>query len=360
MMIPSVAQHLGRVLHGFVRKQRWWAGRIAALPLHVSVFALFVFFLVRAIPGDPVLSVAGGQITPQIYARVKQELGLNGSILQQLGSYYSSLAHFRLGNSMISGRSVTSELGTRLPATLELALMGLFAIALVSLVGSYLAVMHPNRTVSRVIRAYARTAGAIPEFCVAIALIFIFFAVLHWAPAPLGRIDPSLSQPSAITGMPFVDSVLHGDWPVTISMAKHLVLPITVLVVSQSAVLIKLLISRLEEGLDAPPTRFRIASGASRMAVMLSLYRRALPAIVTMLGMSFGYLLGGAVIVEQLFGFTGMGQYIVDAVNGKDLVAMQGFLLTVGVVSLAAFLVVDLVNMLLDPRRKPGVQVVGP
>ncbi|MGF7238468.1 MAG: ABC transporter permease [Frankia sp.] len=343
----------------FLKKQRWWAGRIAVLPVHIAVFALVVFFLVRAIPGDPVLSVTGGQITPAIYARVKQALGLNGSIFQQLSTYFSALAHFRLGNSMISGRSVTSELSTRLPATLELALMSLLAVTVTSLVGAYLAVMYPGKLYARIIRAYARTAGAVPEFVVGIALIFIFYAELHWAPAPLGRIDPSLSQPSSITGFPFVDAVLHGDAPVAFSMIKHLVLPVTVEVIAQSAVMLKLLISGLEEAIDAPPTRFRIASGASRPVVVLSLYRRALPATVTMLGTLFGYLLGGAVILENLFGFTGMGQYMVDAVNSKDLVVMQAFLLTVAVISLTVFLLVDLVNMLLDPRRKPGVNVEG-
>ena len=117
----------------------------------------------------------------------------------------------------------------------------------------------------------------------------------------------------------------------------------------------KLLISGLEEAVDAPATRFRIASGAPRRVVMLRLYRRALPATVTMLGTLFGYLLGSAVIIESLFGFTGMGQYMVEAVNAKDFVAMQGFLLAVAVISLTVFLIVDLVNMSLDPRRKPGV-----
>lgn len=355
----AIGEGSGRDLLGFARKQRWWAGRVAVLPVHVAVFALVVFFLVRAIPGDPVLSVTGGQITPEIYERVKHSLGLDGSMLEQLGAYFSSLVRFDLGSSMLSGRSVASELGTRFPATLELALMGLLGVTLSSLAGSYLAVMYPTRLVPRVIRAYARTAGAIPEFCVGIAGIVVFYAWLRWSPAPVGRIDPSLTQPESVTGLPFFDSVLSGDWQVVRSMAAHLVLPILVMVVAQSAVLLKLLISGLEEAVDAAPTRFRIASGASRRVVLLSMLRRSLPPAVTMLGILFGYLLGGAVILESLFGFSGMGQYMVEAVNTKDLVVMQGFLLATAVISLTVFLLVDLVNMLLDPRRKPGVRVEG-
>jgi ABC-type dipeptide/oligopeptide/nickel transport system permease component len=344
-------------LRGFAARQRWWVGRIAVLPIHMLLFAFVVFFLVRSIPGDPVISVTGGQITPAVYASVKHALGLDGSMLQQLGSYFKSVITLDLGNSMLSGRSVISELIVRFPATLELALMGLIAVLIVSLIGAYLVVMYPTSVLSRALRAYARTAGAIPEFCVGIALIFVFYAVLHWAPAPLGRVSPELSEPTRVTGMPFLDSVLTGNWADVRSMAGHLVLPITVEVVAQSAVLLRLLVSGLEEAVDAPPTRFRIASGAPRSLVVLSVYRRALPAMVTMLGTLFGYLLGGAVILESLFGFTGMGQYMVDAVNSKDLVAMQGFLLAVAAISLVVFLAVDLVNMVLDPRRKPGVQI---
>lgn len=358
MTTPAIAEDT-RSLYRFLANQRWWAGRIAVLPLHIAFFAVIVFFLVRAIPGDPVLTVVGNQFTPEIYARVQHSLGLDGSIPEQLGNYLSAVLRFDLGDSIVSGRSVLGELRLRFPATLELALMGLAAVTVVSLISAYLAVMRPRWIVSRVIRGYARTAGAIPEYCVGIALIFVFYASLQWAPAPLGRISPGLSQGNPVTGMPFLDSILKGDWAVAASMAQHLVLPIAVEVIAQSGVMIKLLISGLEAAIDAPATRFRIASGAARPMVVLSVYRRALPATVTMLGVLFGYLLGGAVILESMFGFTGMGQYIVDAVNSKDFVSMQGFLLAVAVISLVVFLIVDLVNMVLDPRRKPGVQAEG-
>jgi peptide/nickel transport system permease protein len=342
-----------------VRKNRWWIMRTLMLPVHMTIFAFVVFVLVRAIPGDPVLTILGTQFTPQLYARTKQALGLDGSFLAQLGTYYGNLVHFRLGNSLVSGLPVTTELATRLPATLELALQAMVAVAVCSLLASYIAVLRPASIAARVIRGYARTAGALPEFCVGLGLIFVFYAELHWAPAPLGRIDPGLTQPPPITHFPLLDAVLEGDWPVTVSMIKHLVLPIAVEVIAQSGVMVRLLVSGLEESMEAAPTRFRIASGASRRTVTLSMYRRALPATVTMLGTLFGYFLGGAVILESLFGFTGMGQYLVDAVNAKDFVSLQASLLVVGGLSLVVFLVVDLVNMLLDPRRKPGVRAEG-
>ena len=116
--------------------------------------------------------------------------------------------------------------------------------------------------------------------------------------------------------------------------------------------MIRLLISGLEESIEAAPTRFRIASGASRRTVTLSMYRRALPATVTMMGTLFGYLLGGAVILEGLFGLGGMGQYLVDAVNSSDVVAMRSFLMVVAALSLTVFLLVDITIFLLGKRER--------
>ncbi len=139
-------------------------------------------------------------------------------------------------------------------------------------------------------------------------------------------------------------------------MARHLALPILVMVFAHSAVMLKQLLSGLEAELDSPATLFRIATGAPTATVLLSVYRRALPAAVTMAGILFGYQIGGAVIIEALFGFNGMGLYLTDAVAGADFTAMQGFLVVIAAVSLVVFLGVDLCNMLIDPRRRPGAR----
>jgi ABC-type dipeptide/oligopeptide/nickel transport system permease component len=338
-----------------LKRQRWWITRVVALPFHLLVFTILTFFLLRSVPGDPVLQLLGQNATPQAYTKLQKSLGLNGSLWSQLVHYLDNVAHFNLGDSLISGRPVLSELGDRVPATVELALMGLIGTIIFSLIASYVVVLHPRNVVSRLLKAYAQAAGALPEYVLAIAALFLFYTTLHWAPAPVGRLSTSLSSPEKITGLPWLDTVLQGDWAATASMTAHLFLPIAVLVFAQSAIMIKILTSGLEEALDAAPTRFRVASGASRLAVMASIYRRAAPSAVTMSGILFGYLLGGAVIVETLFGFSGMGSYAVNAVNSADFTAMQGFLLVVAGLSLVVFLIVDLLNMVIDPRRRPGV-----
>ncbi len=344
-------------MNRFLQSQRWWLVRIAALPLQILLFAFVAFFLVRAIPGDPVDVVTGGQYTPEIYARVQKALGLDGTLLEQFGRYLRQLLSFDLGTSLISGRSISDDLIQKLPPTIEIALMALVGMLLVTLACSYIAVMHPRRAISRVVIVYSRTAGMIPEFALGIVAIFIFYAVLRWAPAPLGRLSPFIDPPPPVTHMPFVDVLLSGDTTAMKSMISHLILPIGVMVIALSPVMLKLLVADLEASLDAQPTRFRIASGATHATVLVSIYRRALPATVTMTGTMFGHLLGGAIIIETLFGLDGLGKYAVEAVMSADLTTMQSLLLVTATLSLIVFLLIDLINMLLDPRRRPGTHV---
>ncbi|MDZ8161274.1 ABC transporter permease [Microbacterium aquimaris] len=344
---------------GFFRSQRWWILRLVALPFQLLTFAVVVFFLVRLIPGDPVLTVTGNQATDEVYARVQEQMGLSGTIWDQLVAYVSSLARLDLGVSLLTQRALADEFSARLPATLELAALGLVVAVVLVLIASYFTVFRPVRVLAPMVKAYSRAAGAIPDFAVGVLAIFLFYATLQWAPAPLGRLDPFISSPPQVTGFPLLDVVLSGDAEATGSMLAHLALPIAVLVIAHSAVLLRILVAQLDAELVRPATLFRVSTGASPGAVVASVYRRALPPVVTMVGTTFGYLVGGAVIVESLFSFGGMGQYLTEALAGADLTAMQGFLVVIAAVSLVVFLLVDIINMLLDPRRRPGTTEVS-
>lgn len=139
------------------------------------------------------------------------------------------------------------------------------------------------------------------------------------------------------------------------SYVSHLVLPVLVMVFAHTPLLMKMLILSLDESIDDPATKFRVASGAPRSMVLASVYRRALPSMVATLGMLFGMFLGGAVVLEALFGLGGLGQYAVDAVNASDVFALRSFLLATAALCLLIYLLVDLAIMLLDPRRRAGV-----
>jgi peptide/nickel transport system permease protein len=334
---------------------RWWVVRLGLLPVHLFLFVIVTFFLVRLVPGDPVYITAGYDIDDATYAKVQAALGLDGSLWQQFMTYLGRLGRLDFGNTLVSGQPVWDDIAARFPATLELALMGTITITITSLVASYLIVLHPSNPISAALRGYAKAAGSIPEFVLAVIFIWLFYATLHWAPAPLGRVNAGLALPDKVTGLPFLDALIGGNFAVVGSEAQHLVLPLLVMVIAGAALPTKMLSASLEKQLDSPPTRFRIASGAPRFVVLTSMYRRAIPSYVLVIGGAFGATLGGVVLLERLFGFAGMGQLAIDAVNSSDFVSMQAIMMLTAFVTLLVFLAVDIVNMLIDPRRRPGV-----
>jgi ABC-type dipeptide/oligopeptide/nickel transport system permease component len=340
-------------------KHRWWLLRVLVMPIHLLTFAVITFFLIRLMPGDPVYTVAGGDVDAKRYAVVQHQLGLDGSLWSQFLHFLNKLAHFDLGTSYVSGKSVTSDLINRFPPTLELVLIGLTTSGALALFASFFAVLNPKNPLSRFIQGWARTAGAVPEFVLAIGFITVFYVLLHWAPAPLGLTDPGLPSPVVATHFPLLDALLSGNGSVIASTIAHMVLPIVVMTVAFADLLTKHLLLQLSRALDTPVTRFRISTGASRRAVLVSVARRALPVPMTIFGAMFGGLLGGVVLLEILFNLQGLGVYAVQSANSVDLPALQGFMLLAATCSLIAFLLTDIVNMVLDPRRRPGRAVTA-
>jgi peptide/nickel transport system permease protein len=339
-----------------VRRQRWWVTRVLVLPVHLFFFAVAVFFLVRMIPGDPVTVLTGGQnVSAQKAEQIRASLGLTGSVFSQFIHYLHNVVTLQFGNSMIDGLSVWGELSRRLPETIELAVTAMVIATALTIAMGLVAVLRPRSILAKILVPYARTAGAIPDFVLGVLGVFLFYTTLHLLPAPNGLYAPTLNPDTRVTGFPLLDALIAGDTAMFGSICAHLVLPVTVLVIANTPLLLKIFLRSLEEAVDAAPTRFRIAAGASRKTVLLSVVRRAAPSAIAMMGTLFGFMLGGVVVVEQLFAMPGMGLYGVNAVNSSDRTALEGFLILVATISLVVFLIVDLINMTVDPRRRPGL-----
>jgi ABC-type dipeptide/oligopeptide/nickel transport system permease component len=343
-----------------LRKQRWWFTRVLVLPVHLFFFAAAVFFLVRMIPGDPVAVLTGGQnVSAAKEEQIRASLGLTGSVFSQFIHYLHNVVTLHFGNSMVDGLSVWGELSQRLPETIELAVIGMAIATALTVVMGLVAVLKPRSILAKILVPYARTAGAIPDFVLGVLGILIFYTTLHLLPAPNGIFAPTLNPDPRVTGFPLLDALFAGDAAMFGSICAHLVLPVAVLVIANTPLLLKIFLRALDEAVDAAPTRFRIAAGASRKTVILSVVRRAAPSAVAMMGTLFGFMLGGVVVVEQLFAMPGLGLYGVNAVNSSDRTALEGFLILVATISLVVFLIVDLLNMTIDPRRRPGLAKEG-
>ncbi|MGW9112529.1 ABC transporter permease [Microbacterium sp. NPDC055683] len=335
------------------RTHLWWIQRLALIPVYLFVFVILVFFLVRVIPGDPVVNAAGGQnITEEQYLDMQEAMGLSGSLPEQLGAYLARLVQGDLGTSFSSGAPVAEDLLRVIPGTVQNAVVAAAAILLLAFGAGMAVLIRPGGAVARVCAFVARTAGAVPDFVLGIFGILVFFVVLGVAPAPIGLYDVTLAPPPVVTGFAIVDAALAGRWDVEASIWAHLWLPTLTLAAAYGPMLLKVLIPALQEAAEANSTKFAVSTGQRTGAVLRSVWRRALPAALAMFGTIFGFLLGGAVVIEQLFALQGSAQYAVNAVNRSDYVALQGILLAIAFISLLVFFAVDIVTGIIDPRRR--------
>ncbi|GAA3932162.1 ABC transporter permease [Microbacterium soli] len=300
-----------------------------------------------------------GTPTPEEYARVRTALGLDGSLFEQFSQFLGQLASFEFGTSLISGRSVGQELLLRMPTTLQLTLIAMLCTVLFATIASYIVAVKRSSIAGKVLRAYARTAGAVPDFVLGVISIFLFFLVLGWAPAPIGLVSATQNLPPSFTGFALLDAILAGDLVIIGSILAHLALPVLVLTLGYAPLIMKILIISIESAVDAPATRFRVSTGSSRLMVMVSIFRRSAPPAVVVCGMLFASLLGGSMILDELFSLNGVGQFAIGAIDTNDFPVMQGFLVLTAGIALVVYLVVDLTNMILDPRRRPGASQEG-
>jgi ABC-type dipeptide/oligopeptide/nickel transport system permease component len=312
---------------------------------------LFVsFFLVKLIPGDPAVLMLGPFATDKALAELRTELGLDRSLIDQFLIYLGNVLHGDLGTSWQTTLPVTTDLAQRFPATLELITL---ALLLALAVGVPLGVAGARRkrgAVRRIADYYGLLAGALPDFWLGLVLIFLFYTLLGWVPAPLGRLDYTVVPPDSVSGSLLIDSILAGDWAAFWNAAGHLILPVVTLGLINAGPILKMTHSTMERMLEADFSRYAELCGLPRQVVARKALRNALPSIVTIVSVLYGFLIGGAVLVEIVFSWGGAGQYAVQGVLNADLNPVLGFVLYSAVLSLVIYLIVDLVYFVIDPR----------
>ena len=309
-----------------------------------------VFVLVRLLPGDPAVRLAGGFATQENIDRVRAELDLDKSVFVQYWTYMGRLVRGDLGTSTFTSNSVASDLASRFPATMQLIGISLIlGVALALFLGVYTAV-HPNGKVSKGVFGYGMLSGGLPDFWLGLILIYIFFTVLGVAPVPVGQFDITMTAPPKTTGFSTVDSLLAGNFAAFRSAVGHLILPVMTLVFVYFGLVLKTTRSAMDEVLSSPWMRFAIASGISKKKVMRYGLRNVMPPVLTITGVVFLFLIGGAVLVENVFSWGGLGQYAVQALQASDYAAVQGFVLTAALLSLIVNLIIDILYFVVDPR----------
>jgi ABC-type dipeptide/oligopeptide/nickel transport system permease component len=337
---------------------RFLARRLVTTTLTLLGIIVVVFFVVRVLPGDAAVLRAGPYADAARLAQVRADYGLDKPLYEQFLSYMGGIFHGDLGTSTVSGGSVSSELFSRLPASLEI---GLYAVLLACLIGipmGALAAAHRGGWSDRIVRLGVIAASSMAMFWLGLLLIYFFFYRLGWFPAPIDRLPAGFGPPRHLTGLYTVDAVLSGQTGLAWTAARSLMLPVLTLTVALVAPVMKIVRQSMIETLGSDYVRTARAMGVpERQILMQDGLRNAMLPVVTAIGIVFGYMLGGNIIVETLFAWPGIGRYAYQSIQNNDLEALQGFVILVGVMYVLLNVAIDICYRLIDPRLSVGGKV---
>ena len=308
-----------------------------------------IFFILRIMPGDPVLAVLGGKAPKEVIDRLRHELGLDKPIIVQFGDYLLNLFKGDLGKSTFTQRPVWDELMERFPATLELTIFA-FLIALgIGVFWGAEAARRKDGPVDVSARVFAILMYAIPVFWLGLMMQLIFGSYLRLLPIG-SRISPAIDL-KVITGFYVLDSIITGNWEALKDVLAHLVLPGVTLGLVISSVFLRMVRNNAVLMYSMDFVKAAKARGIKENAILYRhVLKNAFVPIMTMMGLQFALLLGGAVLTETTFSWPGMGSYLVQRIKYRDFPAIQGAVVFFAFMVIVISIIVDVVNALVDPR----------
>lgn len=344
---------------------------LAALPVLFGI--LFVTFaLARLLPGDPCVAILGEKANPTTCAAFNARYGLNEPILTQFGIYLRDVATGDLGVSFRFGQPVTQMVAERLAVTIELAFSAMIFAVLGGMLLGVISARRHNTAVDVVTMIGANIGVSVPVFVLGLFLAYVFAIGLKDTPftlPPSGRLSAGMAVTSFVdkfnvsegslfhrpaqffTNLYFVNSLINLDGKLFVDSLKHMILPAIALGTIPMAIIARMTRSSMLEVLSQDYVRTARAKGLGERVILLRhALRNALLPVVTIIGLSLGFLLSGAVLTETIFGFSGVGRALYDGITARDYAVIQGFTLVTAVAFLVINLIVDILYGFLDPR----------
>jgi peptide/nickel transport system permease protein len=340
--------------------RRYLAKRLGISLLTILGIVVVVFFIVRVVPGDAASLRAGPYATDERIEQIADRYGLNDPLPEQFVDYVSGFAQGDLGVSIRTDQPVLEELTDRLPASLELAVYSVLLAALIGIPLGILAAARQGTWIDNIARIFAVVGSSMALFWLGLLLIFFFAFKLGWFPGPVDRLAVGTEPPPSYTGFYTIDGVLSGDFAVTWEAMRYLALPVFTLGFVLAAPILKMVRAATVEALDSDFVRTAKAVGVSGPRLLfVDGFRNALIPVTTTIGIVFGFMLGGNIIVEFLFSWPGVGRYAFDAISTRDLESLQGFVIMVGVLYVILNVVIDIAYAVIDPRIRLGKTVAS-
>lgn len=321
---------------------------LLAIPILIGI-SLIVFLMLHTAGGDPAELILGLRADPESVAALRHEMGLDRPLAVQYLDFLGNALTGDFGRSYRSNASVADEVFTRFPATIELALASMLIGVAIGLVAGTIAGIKRNTIFDYSSSFVALLGVSIPTFWLGLALIIVFGLWLEWLPIS-GRVNPRLgADPSA--HFLVVNSLIHGNWVIFNDSFKHLILPALTLAGWPAAIIARMTRAALIETMGQDFIRTARAKGLREQAVVFAhAYRNAMIPVLTVVGLEFGGMLGGAVVTETVFAWPGVGKLTVDAIAARDYQLIQGVVLLLGAVFILINLAVDLLYAVIDPR----------
>ena len=342
----------GRGAAGF---RRFRGASVTAGSALVTLFmlVLLTFVIGRLLPIDPVLAVVGADADNATYMKVKTELGLDKPILDQFWIFLKQLATGNFGKTLLTGRPVTEDIARVLPATVELATVTIVLGAGIGIPLGVFAAVNRGRMADHVVRVLSLLGHSTPIFWLGMVGLIIFYAKLDWVGGS-GRVELFyVDMVPDVTGLLLVDALLAGDMDVFWSAFSHIVLPASVLAYSSIAYISRMTRSFMLEQLGQEYVVAARAKGAPRWRVVWGhAFANIRVQVLTIVALSYGGLLEGAVLTETVFGWPGFGQYLTSALIIGDMNVVVACTLIVGVLFIGINLLSDMLYRLLDPRTR--------
>ncbi|WP_165788405.1 ABC transporter permease [Phyllobacterium zundukense] len=334
-----------------LRKYRRFGGSLLSVVTTLFLLVLLTFVIGRLMPVDPVIAVVGPDADSATYLKVRQELGLDLPVLQQFWIFFRNLLHGDFGSTLLTGRPVMEDIARVLPATVELATVTIILGAGIGIPLGVYAAVNRGRFADHAVRLIALLGHSTPIFWIGMVGLMLFYAKLGWVGGS-GRVDLFYEDiiPN-VTGFLLIDSLLAGDMDVFWSSVSHIILPASVLAYASIAYISRITRSFMLEQLSQEYVTTARAKGVPRNSVIWRhAFKNIRVQLVTVVALSYGGMLEGAVLIETVFGWPGFGQYLTNALVIGDMNVVVACTLIIGCVFIALNVISDLLYKLFDPR----------
>ncbi len=331
---------------------RYILARLALTIPMLLILLTVVFLILRVIPGDPCLAMLGGRnVGPEQIASCRTSLGVDRPVYVQFLSYLRGIVRGDFGESIRSGLPVLTELFERFPATIELAFSGMFIAVLLGMLTGIFAATHSDRPSDHAVRLFNIASFAMPIFWIGLMFISIFAVRLRWLPVG-GRLDPVTGAAfEPITRFYLLDTLLQRDIPTFLDVLRHLIMPAFTLGLVVSGFIGRMARTSMLEVLGKEyVTAARSKGLTERVVIGKHALRNALIPIVTVIGLQFALLMGGAILTETVYSWPGVARFLLESIENRDFPAIQGTVVFIALFISAVNLSVDILYARLDPR----------